>query len=228
VSNRALYLHEAFEAELESQCFFFVPAHRVKFMAIFDDNASKETLTDLGEELIHFASAIRAFPEIIFDLEEAGNCFGVGCFTACVFHLMRICELGLVSLGKDLGVDAGISSWEKLLSRIDTKIRDLDSSHTGGWKESKEFYSEAAALMLHVKNAWRNSVSHIRRSYDEHRSRRIFNAVEALMAHLATRLSEEGAPAPPSVLSDPDAIPEVTNGSERALADNARLLTDGS
>ena len=207
VADRIAHLHECLDAELNSQFFFFVPPHRAEYMSVFDDNATKGELTEVGKEIARFLDVIRIFPGIIFDLEEAGNCFATGSFTACVFHLMRICELGLVSLATDLGIDAGISSWEGILKQIHIKIGELDQNHPEGWKDKRVFYSESAALMLGVKNAWRNSVSHIRRTYDEPRARRIFNSVEALMAHLSTRLTEKEIPTS-SVLSEPDIPPE--------------------
>jgi hypothetical protein len=38
------------------------------------------------------------------DADEAGKCFAVGRYTACVFHLMRIMERCVQKMGRDLGV----------------------------------------------------------------------------------------------------------------------------
>lgn len=44
------------------------------------------------------------FPSISLEAEEASKCYALGRSTACVFHLMRILELGLNSLAHSLGV----------------------------------------------------------------------------------------------------------------------------
>lgn len=44
------------------------------------------------------------FPKATEDVQEAHRCFALGRYTACVFHLMRVMELGVQSLGKKLGV----------------------------------------------------------------------------------------------------------------------------
>ena len=153
-----------------------------------------QTVAETSIVSVSLEPVIERFPACIYDIEEAGNCFATGCFTATVFHLMRVCELGLTSLANAVNVDPGISSWEKLLRKIREVLDAGSSSHPEGWKENEAFYSEAVSLMYNVKNAWRNSVAHGQKVYDEHRARRIFNAVEGLMAHLSSRLGEVEAP----------------------------------
>jgi hypothetical protein len=200
-------LQRCVQAELESKYFFYISAERAKYLVLYDvDKKSDEAgpeLSEVGTEILRFLPCIKTFPSTVFDLEEAGNCFATGVFTACVFHLMRMCEYGLVSLARSIGADPSISSWEAILRKIASKIQEMDKTHPVGWENDKAFYSESAALMLNVKNSWRNSVSHIRRNYDEPRARRIFNSVEALMIHLAGRLKETEMPAE-SPLATPD------------------------
>jgi hypothetical protein len=198
-------LQRCVEAELESKYFFFIPPDQAKYLVLYEieTDGKRGQRTDVGDEIKRFQPCMDAFPSITYDLEQAGKCFATNGFTACVFHLMRVCEYGLASLAQTLNADPGISSWGKLLRKIDTKIEENDKLHPEGWIPDREFYAESATLILNVKNCWRNSVSHIRRTYDEGRARRIFNSVEALMGHLASRLKETPLPSE-TLLSNPD------------------------
>lgn len=195
-------LQRCVDAEIRSRLFFLIPYERSRYL-IFITEEGDTNPPHVGREIKRFAPVIGKFGAIIPDLEDAGQCFATGSFTACVYHLMRVCEYGLVSLAIALGADPGVSSWEKLLRKIEIKISEYDKNHPLGWEQDRSFYAEAATLMINVKNSWRNSVSHIRRSYDEPRAQRIFNSTEALMQHLASRLSESPLP-PTSLLLDPE------------------------
>ena len=190
-------------AELKSKFYFHIPSEQARYFT-FTDLEKSPAETIMGQELRRFDPVVNKFPSIFTDLEDAGRSYATSSYTASVFHLMRICEWGLVSLASSLGLDSGISSWEKLLTKISAEIGRRDKEKPDGWEDEKRFFSEAATLMQNVKNSWRNSVSHIRKTYDEPRARRIFNTVEALMNHLATRLKETPLP-PASLLLDPEA-----------------------
>lgn len=199
-------LQRCVEAELKSKFFFFIPPERARYLILL---AEDEPSPHIGEEMQRFTPLIQKFRSIVPDLEDAGNCYATGSFTACVYHLMRVCEYGLASLAANLGTDPGVSSWEKLLRKMSNKIAENDATHPEGWEDDRSFYSETATLMINVKNSWRNSVSHIRKHYDEPRARRVFNSVEALMQHLSSRLSEVPLPAA-STLADPESAPSAS------------------
>jgi hypothetical protein len=143
-----------------------------------------------GAELKRLSAVLEKFPSASHDIAEAGTCFAFGSFTACVYHLMRVCEYGLVSLAKTIGLEPRSASWDTILRKIQRTLELNSSTKPQSWKAEEAFYSEASALMGNVKNSWRNAVSHVPKIYDEPSARRIFNSVEALMLHLSTRLSE--------------------------------------
>lgn len=217
-STRMAELSRCLHAELKSKVFFYVPSHRAEYIAL----RNEDNTYDMGAELKRFAPVLEKFPSITHDLTEAGNCFAFELFTACVYHLMRVCECGLVSVAKSLGVEPESASWDSILRKIQRTLQVNSSTKPQGWKAQEQFYSEAANHMTTVKNSWRNAVAHIPRVYDEPSARRIFNSVEALMMHLATRLSE----APLSVktaLDDPEAAAGETSaaGALSLVKDNA-------
>ena len=51
------------------------------------------------------------FPSATFDIKEAGNCYALSRNTACVFHLMRVLEIGLTVLGAVFGVSLAHTNW---------------------------------------------------------------------------------------------------------------------
>jgi hypothetical protein len=207
-SNRMGEIHRCLESEGESHLFFHIPSDRADYMVLYYDDRM-----EYGSEARRFIPILRKFESAIDDVNSACNCYGSGNFTAAVFHLMRVCEYGLVSLCRAVDVDPSTSSWEGLLKKIKHTLDVNSSQKPSGWKHDEQFYSEAAALLINVKNAWRNSVSHIRRTYTEDAARIIFNNVEALMLHLCTRLAEPTVMPERTALSVPDAEPDSQSAS---------------
>ena len=72
--------------------------------------AFQRSLTLFGTEV-----AAR-FPRAIVDIEEAGKCFALGRFTACVFHLMRVVEAGLAAISRSLNIVKHSPTWEAYLT----------------------------------------------------------------------------------------------------------------
>lgn len=133
-----------------------------------------------------------AFPSAVYDIVEAGKCLTFSRSTACVMHLMRVLEVGLVALATQLGVDASGDNWNTILNRIEGEIRSrTKESHGEEWKTKEEpFYAEVATHFRFLKNGWRNHAMHARAKYTEEEADEIYLSVRALMRHLSERLSE--------------------------------------
>ncbi len=87
----------------------------------------KKKGTILGEKVIH------AFPVLERDAVEAGNCFALGRYTGCAFHLMRIMECIVRRFAENLGVtiNADEDTWGTILDHIwDQKINRWPKSPT--------------------------------------------------------------------------------------------------
>ena len=166
--------------EMESALFSQVPHHLSSFY---------QSTKPLFGENVH-----RNFPSAIIDIEEAGNSLALGRNTACVFHLMRVLEVGLRALGKSLN-DPSLDpkknpTWESILRRCDAELQKPYAQRSPEWQANPQFFSEATANLRAVKDAWRNPTLHIDLSYDEERARDVWNVVGAFLRHLATHLSE--------------------------------------
>lgn len=100
-------LRERIEDELDDIVFLFVPNDEVSYY---------ENKTLFGDDVA------AKFNQASEDIEEAGNCFAAGRYTACVFHLMRVLEYGLRALSRNLKVrlprPVELEEWGKLISEI--------------------------------------------------------------------------------------------------------------
>jgi hypothetical protein len=128
------------------------------------------------------------------DIDEAGKCLALGRPTACVFHLMRVMEIGVQAFGKKLKIkiDVKTEAWHQIMTHVTNAINGSASakippmpSQTEAQKRKKSQYAEAAAHLQSVRLAWRNEVMHPKRTYTQQEAHDVFNATRVFMAHLA-------------------------------------------
>lgn len=167
------------ENELSLRRFFAVLPERAKYYC--DDRQNP------------FGDAVAsAFPSTSFDAAEAGRCFTFGRFTACVFHLMRVLEIGLCVLAKRFEIPSDHTNWQNIIEGIEKAVRNMasDPSKPFDWKDQQEFFSQAASHFMVAKDAWRNYTAHVRGKYTDEEAETLMINVRAFMQRLATRLSE--------------------------------------
>lgn len=132
------------------------------------------------------------FPRAITDMQEASKCLALARYTACVFHLMRVMEIGVQYLGKKLKLpNTHDKEWQTILNGVNGALRRMSSPPTpltARKKATRDKYAKAAAHLENVKNAWRNNVMHPKASYTPEESEEVFRAVSTYMQHLATIL----------------------------------------
>jgi hypothetical protein len=174
VEREVSILRKRIDDELRDREFFAFEASQIEY---FD----RKNL--FGDEV-----AI-AFPSALVNIEEAGKCLALDRSTACVFHLMRVMETGLMVIGKALGIPYA-PSWESYLRQIDDRVQKKWKSKSIRWKRDEPFFKDVSAHLHSVKNAWRNPTMHIVRDYTPEQAEEIFQAVGVFMRHLATRLHE--------------------------------------
>jgi hypothetical protein len=174
---------EEISQRLEDECTAF---------AVFAIEPDKKTW--LMQPALFGETVTSSFPSAAFDIEEAGNCYAFARSTACVFHLMRVMEVGLRSLGKalrDPRFDPKTNpTWEAILRRCDEELAKPIAQRSPDWKTNDAFFSEATANLRAVKNAWRNPTMHIETVYDPDKALDVLNAVKGFMRHLSEKLKE--------------------------------------
>jgi len=182
----------------------------IRFTLIEELNARKFLWVpnDLSEYVDHeelFGPEVgRAFPSAKSDIMEAGNCLAVGCYTASVFHLMRVVEWGMRAFCDYLGfrkakkgkkgqlVPVAYVTWDQILNQLDGYVQKKIGSYKVGPRrqETQEFCNSVTQEIRAIKDACRNHVMHTRAHYEREDVNAIMAHVKRLMVRLASRLSE--------------------------------------
>lgn len=135
----------------------------------------------------HFRSAAH-------DIEEAGKCIALNRWTAAVFHMMRVMEVGFRALAKSLkdpNLDPSRNpSWDSMLKKCDDELKKPAAQRCPEWNTDSQFFANATANLRAVKDAWRNPTMHIEAVYAEGIAMDIWGAVRTFTRHLATKLTE--------------------------------------
>ena len=128
----------------------------------------------------------RKFPKATEDVAEAGKCLSLQRPTACVFHLMRVMEIGVHTLGKKLkvGINVETETWYQIMEHVDRAIRQLPAQ-TEAEKTRKTKLGGASANLTAVRIAQRNEVMHPKQTYTREEAHDVFNATRAFMDQLA-------------------------------------------
>lgn len=124
------------------------------------------------------------FPEVGHDLDEAYKCYALDRYTAAVFHVMRVLEVGVRRLGDDLGIPkAPRLTWGNLTRKCHEKLKVMPQG------KEKEKRREAVNHLDGVREVWRNTTMHPRPSaYTEDEATDIIHNAKALMVSLASFL----------------------------------------
>lgn len=176
--TRLLDIHILFQTECFSQ----------KFLRLTKEESDAFDNAELfGAAVASSFSSEQTRCEIV----EVGSCYAVGRYTACVFHLMRVLERGLLVLASDLkvpfAVPAEYSNWQNIIEQIEAQIKSFEKLKAGPHKtETLKAYSEAAKQFRYFKDAWRNHVAHSREVYDKGQAMSIMLHVKEFMQHLAS------------------------------------------
>lgn len=128
---------------------------------------------------------VARLPSAQLDIEEAGKCFALSRYTATVFHLMRVMEIGLDALMLKLSLPAHLPSWDAKLKKIEDELDRLSSDRTSA---EVDFYRQALANYRAVQTAWRNPTMHVEKIYTEEMAAEIVAAVKGFMRHVVQGL----------------------------------------
>ena len=159
VSQLRRRVHE----DLEETVFFQLGPSLVRklFKRVETEENSIEILAKEPAEILG-AQVVDNFPSIVFDFTEACRCLAVSRSTACVFHLMRVLELGLTVLGIPFGVELSHTNWapaiDELTKRVGGMGNDPKWNVLSGWRDQKEFFSQAISHLSVTKDAWRTTL----------------------------------------------------------------------
>lgn len=112
--GRLLSIRRVLIEALEKRVFMYIPAHASKYARPFHEPTGQAmpigltttfTFPTRDLNVRPFGDKVfDAFEKARYDAEEAALCIVAGAFTAAVFHIMRVAEIGVRTLGKELGL----------------------------------------------------------------------------------------------------------------------------
>lgn len=130
------------------------------------------------------------------DIDSARMCFAVDENTACVFHLMRVAEIGLRALARERHVKIPKkplewAAWQEILTHLGKKVDEIGRRKPGPTKDAALiFYQGCLGEFGAFKDTYRNVVMHVRKTYDEHEAASALLHVREFMVRLSARLEE--------------------------------------
>ncbi|WP_439542840.1 hypothetical protein [Hyphomicrobium sp.] len=135
------------------------------------------------------------------EIAEAGKCLALERPTACVFHLMRLVEIGLESIRTSLGLPRPTKgqhkAWGAALDVIKTEIEAREKlTHLRQWTDlaDKKFFDGAHMMLVAIKNGCRDDTMHIESTYTDDEATHLFALTKGFMQKVASRLDENGLP----------------------------------
>jgi hypothetical protein len=154
-------------------------------------------LPKVASELMD-ASIVNRFPSTSDDIELACRCLLCDSYTACVFHLMRIVEVGVLRVARLAGNSDPKPSWGSALGLVEklvlrTKFQDLDPAI----QPHRPLLEELLPQMQAIQRAWRNKIIHVGdklipiEPISESTASEILVTVEAFMRKLAASLPSD-------------------------------------
>jgi hypothetical protein len=161
--------------ELDARLFLTIPTSVVHYYGLPG--------TILGAEIVHKWSSLTK------DAAEAGNCFALGRYTACVFHLMRVMErlvqefllnIKAEVTHKGKPIELEYAEWHEVEDAIAAKLKNM----ARGKRKSR---CNGALLTLGaVRLGIRNEVMHPRGFYDDADARKLIDNVKAFAHEIVT------------------------------------------
>jgi HEPN domain-containing protein len=124
--------------------------------------------------------AQKRLPRAVDDMVEAGKCLAVGRYTACVFHLMRVVEVGAkyFAVKKCKLAVSHKAMLGNIVGDISGYVARMPTA-TPKESDKKTAYSQAADHLSNIKDGWRNKTMHPGLNYTKEEADRMFKNVVA-------------------------------------------------
>jgi hypothetical protein len=159
------------------------------------DNNKSAVLLHVDDD---WAPSIKKFRSAEYDIKNGVDCYACEHDTACVFHMMRVAEIGLRALSREREVsfpDKPIewAQWEELIDKIDAGGKAVANALAKGPERdaARAFYRGAVGQFHSFKDRYRNVVMHVRKRYDSPAALRSINEVRDFMNGLSAKIGEK-------------------------------------
>jgi hypothetical protein len=180
--EQVITLPNMIEVELKDILFLYIPKDHAVWFNKNDPFGSKVS---------------NNFPSTMQDIKDACNCYAIGQYTACIFHLMRVAEIGLRILAWDRRIKfkkkspLELKEWREIFKGLEDEEIRLKSLHRTKAREAQfEFYHGAMIELRAFKNLYRDRTMHARACYDIYQTTSAMVNVSAFMKGLSEKISE--------------------------------------
>lgn len=158
-------------------------------------NLLREVPEQWGQTLASFYMT----DDLITEIRAGVDCFALGYFTASIFHMMRVAEVGLRALAKERGVvlpkDKPIEygNWQEILREVDKKVKEIGGTMPAGQAKDRAlaFYNDALICLNALKDIFRNQTMHVRYVFNEPEALRAMRMTNDFMEKLGWEIFDE-------------------------------------
>ena len=153
-------------------------------------------IKDAKEE---WAEVFQAFPSARGEVMSGLDCYALGHRAAAVFHMSRVGEIGLISIGRERGVQSvrggsvpiAYGTWGDVLRAIEPKVEEIRKQPNGPQKEAAlRFYLTVLSDLRAIQSLYRDATMHLRSEYDDGDAQSAIFRAKCLMDMLSTRIDE--------------------------------------
>ena len=149
---------------------------------------------------LKWQSILEAFPSAKKEIEAGLDSYAFGDLSGCVFHMMRIAELGLRAIARERGITKVGSrrnkplewgTWKDVSDAIRGKIKEIQPKAAGPKRDAAlAFYENALDKMRFMQGLYRDPTMHFRDKYEQGEAFDAISNTFSFMATLATKLDE--------------------------------------
>jgi hypothetical protein len=147
-------------------------------------------------------SVISAFPSSRKEIIAALDCFALGDYPGCVFHMMRIAELGLRAIAGERGIKKlsgkrgqpkpiEWGTWNEVFDAIENQLKVIRQGNQGPKRDAAlSFYDTALSDLRRMRDLYRDPTMHFRETYNKGEAHDAIVRANGLMTTLAPYLNE--------------------------------------
>jgi hypothetical protein len=146
---------------------------------------------------IDWETVLAAFPSSKREIETGTDCYALGDYAGCVFHMMGLAELGLRAIAKERGVKSvgrhkptEWGTWQDVFAAVEGQLKAVRQARAGPKRDAALSFYDTALSDLRRLQGYRDPTMHFRASYDKGEAYDAMHRARSFMQTLATKLNE--------------------------------------
>jgi len=170
------------EKDMAERQFAFIPPEKVEYFGSVENGA------------LFGISVHNNFLSASADIENSGNCLAADLNDAAAFHLLRVVEIGLRELARNLGIKKiakaplDYTGWESLVREINGKLEFKIPKVRGHKKSSALKFKQDLLADFSAFGVLRTEVMHGRSHHNEKQAIGLFERVREFMQRLDAQI----------------------------------------